>query len=197
MKPERRMCGGVALRAATPPETWPEPGNEPAWPKVVRGYAARFNALSDDLGGFREMIAPGAFAGVLGDDVRALIDHRSEMILGRTKAGTLRLREDDDGLAVEIDLPDTQIARDLAASMARGDVDQMSFGFTVDRDDWAITEDGVVVRTIEALSGLFDVSVVTFPAYPQTEASLRSRAAAVSGARRRPLNIARARLAAI
>ena len=175
MKPERRISGGLALRAATPKEKLPEPGNESDWPRRVAGYAAVCDSWSEDLGGFRERIAPGAFAESIGDDVRALVDHRSELILGRTKAGTLRLAEDARGLAVEIDLPDTRVARDLAESMARGDVDQMSFGFTVAQDRWSRGIEGVAERTILRVGRLFDVSVVTFPAYPETEAAMRSR----------------------
>lgn len=142
-------------------------------PRLV-GYAARFNSLSEDLGGFREVIRKGAFADSIrrGDDVRALVDHNPTMILGRTKSNTLTLSEDNLGLRVEILLPDTSVSRDLQASMKRGDIDGMSFGFRVDADAWR-EEQGQTIRELHRVS-LFDVSPVTFPAYPATEAALRS-----------------------
>jgi HK97 family phage prohead protease len=143
--------------------------------KTMRGHAAVFNQLSEDLGGFREQIAPGAFAdAVKTDDVRALFNHDSNFILGRTVAKTLRLSEDARGLAVEIDPPDTQFARDLMVSMERGDVTQMSFGFSVrpGGQDWAKDDEGRTIRTLKKLR-LFDVSPVVFPAYPQTDIAVR------------------------
>lgn len=142
----------------------------------IIGHAAVFNSLSEDLGGFREMIAPGAFADSIGkDDVRALFNHDTNLVLGRNKSGTLRLSEDEQGLRTEIDLPDTQLAADLSELMARGDISQMSFGFTVRKDDqdWEKKGDGVWMRTIRKVTRLLDVSVVTFPAYPQTDAAVR------------------------
>lgn len=146
--------------------------------RTITGYAAVFNALSEDLGWFREQIAPGAFADSIarGDDVRALINHDSNLVLGRTAAGTLRLMEDTRGLMVEIDAPDTQVARDLIVSMDRGDVTQMSFGFYTEKQAWDETTDPPT-RTLQQVR-LFDVSVVTYPAYPQTDVSVRSREAA-------------------
>jgi HK97 family phage prohead protease len=143
----------------------------------IVGHAAIFNSLSEDLGGFREKIAPGAFAEAIGrDDVRALWNHDANFVLGRVRAGTLTMREDERGLAVEIDPPDTQWARDLLVSMARGDVTQMSFGFRVERggQSWEKTDEGNV-RTITRAS-LFDVSPVTYPAYADTDVAVRSLA---------------------
>ncbi len=140
------------------------------------GHAAVFNRLSEDLGGFRESVAPGAFAGSLTGDVRALFNHSSDIILGRTNAGTLRLAEDSVGLAVEIDLPETRAAQDLAESIDRGDVDQMSFGFRVITDKWTRLKNGDITRELQDVT-LFDVSPVVFPAYPQTDIGLRSLAA--------------------
>ena len=140
--------------------------------RTIAGYAAVFNSITDIGGFFREKIAPGAFSPALSADVRALFDHDSAHVLGRTKAGTLRLREDDKGLAVEIDLPDTQVARDLQKSMERGDIDGMSFGFNVTRQEWDETQDPPL-RTIREVE-LHEVSVVTFPAYEDTEVALRS-----------------------
>ena len=143
-------------------------------PKIV-GHAAVFNKLSADLGGWREQIAPGAFAeAIKNDDIRALWNHDAAIVLGRNTAGTLRLSEDKKGLAIEIDPPDTQAARDLMVSMERGDVDQMSFGFWVKPggQSWGEDADGQAIRTLTDV-GLFDVSPVTFPAYPQTDVAIR------------------------
>lgn len=138
------------------------------------GYAAIFNVWSLDLGGWVEMVEPGAFTSTLKTaDVRALFNHEEEFILGRTKAGTLTLAEDETGLRVDIVPPDTQYARDLITSIQRGDVDQMSFQFRCLLDD--VRYDGGVVRRWLKDVELIDVSPVTFPAYPQTSISLRSR----------------------
>jgi len=140
------------------------------------GHAAVFNQLSEDLGGFREQIAPGAFADALeSDDVRALWNHNADHILGRNVAGTLRMSEDSRGLAIEIDLPNTTVARDLSVSIERGDVNQMSFGFSVrpNGQDWAKDDEGRVIRTLKKVR-LFDVSPVTYPAYPQTDIAKRA-----------------------
>jgi len=142
-------------------------------PTRLVGYAAVFGELSDNLGDFREKIAPGAFAKSLGGDVRALFNHDPNLILGRTKAKTLSLREDQRGLLVEITPPDTQVARDLAESIRRGDVDQMSFGFRTKKDDWEEDAKGDIIRTLIEVD-IFDVSPVTFPAYPTTEIAVRS-----------------------
>ena len=105
--------------------------------KTLRGYAAVFNSDADIGGSFVERIMPGAFANTLKDaDVRALIDHDSGRVIGRSSAGTLRLVEDERGLAVEIDLPDTSDGRDIATLVERGDIDGMSFGFRVTHDEW-------------------------------------------------------------
>lgn len=146
-------------------------------PALLRGHAAVFNQLSEDLGGFREQVAPGAFADAIEkDDVRALFNHDPNFVLGRTLAKTLRLAEDARGLAIEIDLPDTPTVRDLVqAPIVRGDISGMSFGFSVrpGGQDWAKDDEGRIVRTLKRVR-LYDVSPVTFPAYPQTEVALRA-----------------------
>lgn len=140
--------------------------------KIV-GYAAVFNSLSEDLGGFREKIAPGCFTRACKDgDVRALRNHNSDYVIARTKSGTLRLSEDAHGLKIECDPPDAQWAKDMMASIDRGDVDQMSFGFRTLTDEWSLI-DGESVRTLIDVE-LFDVSPVAFPAYPETTVGLRS-----------------------
>lgn len=145
-------------------------------PPMIRGHAAVFNRLSEDLGGFREQIKPGAFSeAVIQDDVRALWNHDSNYVLGRNRSGTLRMVEDSEGLAVEIDPPDTQFARDLMVSMRRGDVSQMSFQFMVPKggQSWANDSNGQSIRTLTKLR-LLDVSPVTYPAYPQTDVAVRA-----------------------
>jgi uncharacterized protein len=164
MEMERRyVAGAVEVRAD-------ERG------KKMHGYAAKFNSRSVDLGGFVEVLAPGVFDRALKEnhDVRALVDHNPTLILGRTASGTLRLSVDGTGLVVENDLPDTQAARDLAVSMERGDVTGMSFGFRImpEGEQWQRTADGMLLRTVTDLE-LFDVSAVTYPAYPSTEVSAR------------------------
>jgi len=144
-------------------------------PAHVTGHAAVFDQLSENLGGFFEKIAPGAFDGVLNDDVRALFNHDPNLILGRTAAKTLKLSVDTTGLKVDFSIPDTSYGRDLIVSLERGDINQMSFGFQVEEDEW--NEDdttGAVIRTITKVKRLFDISPITFPAYPQTDVAKRS-----------------------
>jgi uncharacterized protein len=150
---------------------------KPEGGKLV-GYAAVFGPLSEDLGGFRERVAPGAFDASLADDtdIRALVDHDTSKVIGRRSSGTLRVATDERGLRVEIDLPNTTYANDLRELMARGDVSQMSFAFLVqpDGEKWeGRDESGVRIRTLTNVQ-LIEVSVVTIPAYPDTVAALRS-----------------------
>jgi len=143
---------------------------------TITGYASVFNSLSQNLGGFVEQVSPGAFKKtILEADVRALFNHDPNYVLGRNKAGTLRMMEDAKGLAYEVDLPDTQQARDLAESMRRGDITQSSFGFRVIRDSWGVTADDYPLRTLEEVA-LYDVSPVTYPAYTEASSALRSLA---------------------
>jgi len=142
-------------------------------PRIV-GYAAMFNKMSEDLGGFREKIMPGAFDGAMaeGADIRALVDHDSGKPIGRTTNGTLKLEQNSKGLKINIKPPDTTAGRDIAESIKRGDVDGMSFAFRTIEDAWH-TEDGQEVRELHKVE-LFEVSPVTFPAYPDTSVGLRS-----------------------
>ena len=143
----------------------------------LSGYAAVFNSETTIGGMFREVVKPGAFKKTIKDkaDVRALFNHDSNIVLGRTKNGTLTLAEDDKGLRIDIDLPDTQQAKDLYRQIERGDIDQMSFGFNVVKDSWtrAQSENELPLRELRELR-LFDVSPVTFPAYTTTEVQARS-----------------------
>lgn len=142
---------------------------------VISGYAAVFNTLSDLLyWGFREKIAPGAFASNLDNryDIRALWNHDMNFPLGRTKNDTLRLQEDATGLATEIEPPNSGYANDFVEAIRQGLVDQMSFGFQALEDTWDILDDGTYVRTLLKVR-LYEVSPVTFPAYPETSIGVR------------------------
>lgn len=143
-------------------------------PTKIAGHAAKFDSLSEDLGGFRERIAPGAFAKTIQSaDIRALWNHDANIVLGRNKSGTLRLSEDLAGLAFEVDMPDTQLVRDMVMGpIQRGDVNQCSFGFYTIADKWTKV-DGEWVRTLLECD-LLDVSPVTYPAYNSTDVAARS-----------------------
>ena len=141
--------------------------------RTVEGYASVFNSMSEDLGGFREIILPGAFKNALGDDVRALYNHDSNYLLARTTSGTLELKEDDKGLYYRFEMPNTSYGNDLLELYRRGDLTQSSFGFTVDKDSWRM-EEGQHIRYIESVSSLFDVSPVVYPAYTAASSGLRS-----------------------
>ena len=145
-------------------------------PKKICGYAARFNEFSEMMGWFREKIAPGAFAEALkSSDARALFNHDPNHVLGRESAGTLSLREDDAGLFYEITPPDTQWARDLVASIERGDIKESSFAFSMAGgiEEWVDSVEPRV-RTLHRIGELFDVSPVTYPAYPGATSGIRS-----------------------
>jgi HK97 family phage prohead protease len=142
---------------------------------TLEGHIAVFNQLSDDLGGFREKIAPGAFKeSIAVHDIRALWNHDHDLVLGRNKADTLELKEDDVGLAFKNRPPLTTWFRDRLLSLKRGDVTGCSFGFFTDADEWGMAPDGTRVRTLLKVT-LVEVSPgVTFPAYPQTDVAVRS-----------------------
>ena len=138
----------------------------------ITGYAAVFNRWSEDLGFFKEKIQQGAFKKTIKEnDVRALINHDPNLIIGRTKNKTLELKEDDKGLWFDVKLPDTTYANDLRESIRRKDITQNSFGFQTVQDEWS--KDGTK-RTLTEVK-LFDVSPVTFPAYKQTSVKLRDQ----------------------
>lgn len=146
-------------------------GGVSAHGRTLSGYAAVFDA-STRIGGYTERIARGAFAESLasGRDVLALLDHKPDTLLGRTRSGTLKLSEDSKGLKFDLTLPDTQAGRDLIALAVRGDLGGMSFGFVAVDEAW--TDDIRELRAVE----LHEISVVqSWPAYQQTEVSLRAR----------------------
>lgn len=143
----------------------------------IEGYAATFGTVAN-IGSFNEVIQRGAFKRTLadGDDVVALIDHNPSMILGRRSAGTLMLEEDSIGLRFSCELPDTSVARDAYANLKAKNLRECSFGFFVDDEDgeqWSQQPDGRMLRTLTSVR-LFDVSVVTFPAYDNTNAAARN-----------------------
>jgi uncharacterized protein len=142
---------------------------------TIRGYAAVFNSPSEDLGGFIEYIAPGAFDSVMNDDVRGFYNHDWNYLLGRVSSGTLRIFVDEVGLGYEIDLPNTSYANDLAELMKRGDVNQSSFAFMIESDKWEV-KGKQNIRTITKVSRLIDVAPVVIPAYPAATSKLVSRA---------------------
>jgi hypothetical protein len=152
-------------------------------PGTLTGYAAVFDSLSEKLGSFYERIAKGAFAETLkrGDDVRAFIEHQGGLsTLGRTTAGTLKLKEDSHGLHSTIMLPNTQAARDVAELVKSGNLNQMSFGFRVSKggEDWIDGENGEADVRVLTQIDLIDVSVVAVPAYPATDVQVASRSRA-------------------
>jgi Escherichia/Staphylococcus phage prohead protease len=146
----------------------------------IGGYAAVFNTETD-LGYVREKIAPGAFKNAIqeGQDVKCLFNHDPNKVLGRTKNGTLRLSEDNTGLKYDCDIDkSTSVGKDVHAHISRGDIDQCSFGFVVRDEEVNYDNDGIPHRTIKQ-ADLFDVSPVTYPAYPTTSVEARSNAEAL------------------
>lgn len=142
---------------------------------LIEGYFAVFNTTYELWEGATESIAPGAFANTLGEDIRALIDHETRLVLGRNKAGTLELREDSHGLWGRIRInPNDQDAVNLYERVKRGDVNQCSFGFDIVSEETDFREDGSVRWKITEVR-LYEVSVVTFPAYEETAVSARKR----------------------
>ena len=144
---------------------------------VVEGYASNFE-VEYDLGYFRESVARGAFDDVLNDDVRFLLNHTGAP-LARTTNGTLELSVDDKGLKYRAALADTQDGRDLHKLIKRGDINQSSFAFTIEADEWS---DDRSVRTITKIGRLLDTSAVTYPASPSTSVAARNMAAAAKEA---------------
>lgn len=144
--------------------------------KKLVGMPIVYERDSEDFGWFIERIAKGAATEALkNSDVRLLYGHNADSLLplGRTSAGTLRAIETDAGVEIEADPPDTQFAKDMIHSIERGDIQDMSFGFTVSDDEWSM-KDGSELRTITKFKEIYDFSYVAFPAYPDTTAATRS-----------------------
>ncbi len=146
---EKRTTGTIEVREAD--------GDE----MILEGYASVFNSETD-LGAFREVIKPGAFDGVMDNDVRALINHDPNLVLGRTTNGTLELSVDERGLKYKVKLGNQTYARDFYESVKRGDISQSSFAFTIEEQSW---NEERTVRSIDKVRTLLDVSPVTYPAY--------------------------------
>ena len=146
--------------------------------RYVEGYGAVFNSRSVDLGGFTEIIAPGAFDGVIEkSDVKCYLEHDAQRgILARSKngKGSLALDVDEKGLAYAFDAPKTNLGDEVVEGLKRGDYSQSSFAFTVESESWAKEEDGRYLRTINKIGQLFDVSIVSSPAYEDTSVACRS-----------------------
>lgn len=142
---------------------------------VIAAYFAVFNTPTELYRGVIEQIAPGAFASSLNGDVRALIDHETRLVLGRTTAGTLILREDERGLYGEIKINEADSdAMNLYARVQRGDVNQCSFGFDIVAEDYVMSPDGQTCTWTIRDTVLYETSVVTFPAYEATSAEARA-----------------------
>ncbi len=141
----------------------------------IEGYFSVFNSNYELFPGATESVAPGAFTDALGDDIRALIDHETRLVLGRNKAGTLELKEDSHGLWGKIRInPNDSDAMNLYERVKRGDVDQCSFGFDILDEETEFRADGSVHWMIKKVK-LYEVSVCTFPAYEDTSVSARTR----------------------
>jgi hypothetical protein len=144
-------------------------------PAMIEGHAAVFDAWSVDLGGFRERLRAGAFGeALLKSDARGLFNHDPNYVLGRQSARTLELWEDEQGLGFRVIPPETSWARDLLVSVERGDIREGSFSFIVGEDSWQIVGEELR-REVLSVRDLYDVSIVTYPAYPQTSAQVRAR----------------------
>ena len=152
----------------------------------LSGYFAVFDSVYQIAPGMSESIAPGAFASTLGGDIRALTNHDTTLVLGRTGAGTMTIREDEHGLWADVEInPNDSDAMNTYARVQRGDVSQCSIGFSIRSEDTDVRDDGSVHWTIRDVE-LFEVSVCTFPAYAETNVSARS--AQVDEIKRRQLD---------
>lgn len=179
-RPEHRQAPAMERRAYAIRDLEVRAADAATGAIPVSGYAAVFDSRSVVMwdwweGSFVEEVSAGAFTRTLQNnaDVRFLINHDQNLVLGRTRSGTLRLTEDEVGLRIDADMAPTTYAQDLAITMGRGDVSQMSFMFRTIKDEWAETEDGMPLRRLLEVH-LLDTSIVTFPAYEATEAGLRS-----------------------
>lgn len=142
----------------------------------IEGYFAVFDSPYPLWDGAEEVVKPGAFEGVLTQDVRALVNHDTTLVMGRTTAGTLLLKQDETGLwgQIEVNRDDTD-AMNLYARVQRGDVSQCSFGFDIERETFVDLGDGRCRWEIEKVDPLYEVSVCTFPAYEATSVNARKQ----------------------
>lgn len=138
----------------------------------IGGYAVVFNEPSENLGGFIEYVNPDAFDDVDMSDVVALYDHNFANVLGRTSANTLKLEIDNKGLKFSLNIPNTTLGNDVYTNIRAGNLKGMSFGFTVGSDDWAKDANGTPQRTIAKVDALYEISVVTMPAYQETSVAV-------------------------
>ena len=144
----------------------------------ITGYAAKYNVRSTMLGTFREQILPGAFDKALREQshpVVALWNHDSNQVLGSTRSGTLKVASDDTGLHYSVEIPDTQLGRDLSVLIQRGDVWGSSFAFVLGEESWSKDDDGTAIRSVHSVQGVYDVSPVLTPAYEDATASVAFR----------------------
>lgn len=139
---------------------------------VIIGHASVFNSDSEDFGGWIERVAPGAFDDVLSDDAFALFNHDPNMVLGRNKVN-VELSQDKNGLRYRIKLPDTTLAKDLRLLIKEGIISKSSFGFTIREQRWEHFKEKPSIRTLVKIDRLYDVSPVTYPAYPNTSVAAR------------------------
>lgn len=170
LKNEERSdkIGERRMRTIATDFTTREDGGAPA----IEGYFAVFNSTYELGEGMTESIAPGAFTSSLGNDVRALTNHDTTLVLGRTKNGTLEIRQDDRGLWGRVQInPNDADAMNLYERVKRGDVDQCSFGFDIRSEETEFRDDGSVHWTITDVE-LYEVSCCTFPAYTETSVSV-------------------------
>lgn len=168
---EKRTMGTIEVREAEGEEM------------ILEGYAAVFNSETD-LGHFREVIKPGAFDDVMTNDVRALINHDPNLVLGRTTNGTLELSQDERGLKYRVKLGAQQYAKDFYESVKRGDISQSSFAFTIDKQSW---NEERTVRSVDKVRQLLDVSPVTYPAYAAATVQARDLQPEVEQAAEAPM----------
>ena len=146
---------------------------------IVEGYALKFNSLSQSFGNWREVIDPHALDNCDMSDVRCLVNHDTTLVLGRNTSGTLELNVDDVGLYFKCIFPNTSYAKDLFEVLKRGDVSQMSFGFFLAPNGDAFSKDpensGMFIRTLKEIEKIYEVSIVTIPAYEETNVEIAQR----------------------
>lgn len=169
-----RSLDGIERRTVTAPVELRDAGDG-KW--QIAGHGFLYNSWSEDLGGFKEQITPGAADDVMASnpDIRGLFNHDPNLVLGRTAAGTMSVSLDAMGCRYLIDPPDTSYANDLRSLLARGDVSNSSFAFRIGAGGSTWTEDpesDLLLRSIVKFSGLYDMSPVTYPAYPTTTSGL-------------------------